>query len=246
MSSNESLPFLTREGLSRVRLALEEAENSAEFFREVDLLLEDHRLVIAGDTKSWPHLERRADGDGANSVAVWRHTLDHPFLKENFGLSQATDGRFWTFMALSRYRDYMLARWDPEDPGIKDWRNRIRNRWLMPMDPRHKNGLLHGIARLWWIACLSHADKPGSQDLKLTRWILEVERRPIDLLDRYVVMSEPTRYSVLELVHAFPEMTSKQHRALLKELNNVAGVRDLDSMSEHARKSLIEEIAQRI
>lgn len=237
----DQMPFLTHEALALIRLALDGASTPENFFLEVDWILQDPRLTAGGTAESWPELAVSQHGDGGNAVALWRHTTS---ATGSLTRSQATDGRLWTCLALSRYRDYMSARWPLEAPGVSNWKNRVRDRWIMPVEPTHKPALRHGIARLWWIPCLTGDDH--TTDMALTRWVLSEERLVIDLLDRFVTMSEPTRYAVLDLVaQTHEQLTADQRRRFMVDLNNVAGVRDLDSMSEHDRNALMQQLMQR-
>lgn len=236
----EELPLLSFEALTMVRDVLGAASTPQTFLHEVDGILADPAYTVAGSVGSWPELVKGED-DGDNAVALWRHTTNG---HTGFSRSQATDGRFWTWMALSRYRKYMSARWPLEGSGVKNWKGRVEDRWLMPADPSHRPAVRHGIARLWWVPCLTSDDEQG--DMALTRWVLSKERRVIDLLDRYVTMSEPTRYAVLGFVKNGQEMDEDRTRAFMVELNSVAGVLDTDSMSEHDRIALLRDLAQRV
>lgn len=242
--SPEALPFLTNDGLASVWSRLDEAETPQEFLEGVDKILEDPRSVVTGSVDSWPVLVKNEDDDGENAVALWRHTVDSDAQVDGFTRSQASDGRFWTYMAFSHYRNYMLERWPLISPRASNWKGRVEDRWIMPAEPGYKQAIRHGIARLWWIPCLTEDD--GDDDMPLTRWILRKERLVIDLLDRYVTMSEPTRYAVLNFVMKSDDVDDNRRRAFIKELNNIAGVRDLDSMSEHERYTLLHELMARV
>lgn len=238
----DQMPFLTHEALALIRLALDGASTPENFFLEVDWILQDPRLTAGGTAESWPELTVSQHGDGGNAVALWRHTTS---ATGGLTRSQATDGRLWTCLALSRYRDYMHARWPLETTGASNWKNRVRDRWVMPVEPTHKPALRHGIARLWWIPCLTSDDH--TDDMALTRWVLSEERLVIDLLDRFVTMSAPTRYAVLELmVRTHEQLPTDRRRRFMVELNNVAGVRDLDSMSAHDRDALLRELVEKV
>ena len=216
---------LTDVTISHLIDALNKAENPSDFFSRADAILNvrDNLLLLP---VALGHAEPLSVGDdGSNSILV------HDYIGEK-DRANAADPRLWTYLALVTYREYMEHRWPVT--GMKKWKERIRDRWLLVNATRSKL-MRHGIARLWWIACLTW-DATGKMALSskkndpyaYTREALGTEDYVVGLFERKIGAMPSVVRAVLEhLADEEIKSSGLYARRLLKGLRLVHGYRDI-------------------
>ena len=102
---------------------------------------------------------------------------------------QASDIRFWTYLAHADQYPYMAKRWPAvKDGTAKNNRNYILDHWFIPTSSQG-NLLRHGLAGLWWAARLSY-DNGREDPYELT----DILYRQHDLATRTLGVYKLSRY----------------------------------------------------
>lgn len=106
-------------------------------------------------------------------------------------------------MAFNTCLQYMTDRW-PLD-GVRNWKNRAKQRWILPTTPSRGRLIRHGVARLWWVAeltydgALNHAlSKANDDQYAYTKWVFDVENRLLQLFDRSVGENPDVMWAVMD------------------------------------------------
>lgn len=151
----------TTDALHQLKVALEQSDDPAEFLSRVDMIAGN-----PGNTLDYPfeigdpepltvsHGRRQAKADSQEAINA-ESVYEHLGALQRV---QAQDPRLWTHLAFVEYREYMEARWALEGDSLpkgNNWRNRVKDRWLITSGSSGKL-VLHGIARLWWVAHLTY------------------------------------------------------------------------------------------
>lgn len=184
-------------GMELLRSAVNTSETPEDFFVQVeeimsdDVNLIDYKPVIA---LSHPLISGGKD-DYRNAIAIYEAV--GPIDRAN-----AADPRLWTYLALNTCKDFMSNRWPLEVDG---WRNRLRDRWLMPETPTRSNLTRHGIARLWWLAELTYdgdlehkLSRRQSDQYAYTKWMFENQDRIVAITERIFGANNAVRWSLMD------------------------------------------------
>ncbi|OZG51610.1 hypothetical protein PSRA_1007 [Pseudoscardovia radai] len=185
-----------KDAVTLLRLKLKECDTFEDYLASVDELSNDDHYLLDRDAIELDSPLSASDADGNNAIALF--TAVGAIDRVN-----ATIPGLWTYLAFNTCRQYMLERWNPGKSG--NWRQRVKDRWLLPIEPNRGNLVRHGIARLWWAAELTiddsceHVLSREKQDpYAYTRWIFEVEDRWLQLFDRSVGQNSEVLWAVLD------------------------------------------------
>ena len=239
---------LTYQAVVELKSALDAAESSDDFLAEADNIIgrPENRLELPLDQGAPEPLEPGSKGDTGRDVE------NAPLVYEYLGAldrANASDRRLWTYLAFSTYRDYMEKRW-PLNDGEKNWKGRVRDRWLM-LNVSRGPLVRHGISRLWWVASLTYDSKvehllsqAAGDPFAYTREVFRNEDRLNALFDREAGALPELVRAVLEHVSQGGGYATDGHiRALMREVTLVHGYRDIAFLDRENVRSLIAESA---
>lgn len=229
---------VTYSALTQLKQALDAAKTPADFLAEADAILARpaNLLELAVDNGEPDPLDPGTTGTQGRDAG------NAPLVYEYLGAmdpSNASDRRLWSYLALATYREYMETRWPLTD--VRNWKSRAETRWLMLTATRGKL-VRHGIARLWWIAALTHDPQlqhPLSQaaddPFAYTRAVLRKEDRVNALFDREAGAITTLVRKVLEHIGADGPRDGETYlRDLMREITLVYGYRDIEALDDAA------------
>lgn len=220
----------TKDAVVLLHDGLNECETFDDYLATVDNLSEDADYLIDRDPIELdsPLSKQRGDGDNAIELFSAIGAIDRV---------NATIPGLWTYMAFNTCRDYMLERWNPTE--AKNWKGRVRDRWLLPQQPTRGKLVRHGIARLWWAAELTRDDRcehelsRRKQDpYAYTRWVFEIEDRWFQLFDRSIGQNSELLWAVLDSMQQ--DTTTSQSdliKVFARDLRLEMSTRRLDVLS---------------
>lgn len=233
---NESY-VLTEAAIKHLIDALDQAVDSSDFFTRADAILNNMDNLLQLPVPLGQADSLTLGDDGENS------TIIHEYIGEK-DRANAADPRLWTYLAFVTYRCYMEQRWPVK--GVNKWKERIRDRWFFT-NPSRRNLTRHGIARLWWIACLTW-DKTGDLPLSskrndpyaYTRQALHTEDYVVSIFERKIGAMPNVVYAVLEhLSEEHTKSSGKYAQSLLKSLRLAHGYRDIGLLNDSDLHKLI-------
>lgn len=228
---------LTEAAIQQIMDALSESDDSSDFFARAEAITSSKENLLLLPVALGQSAPLTVGDDGSNSAIVHEHIGE----KDR---ANAADPRLWTYLALVTYRDYMEKRWPVKD--VKKWKERIRDRWLLTNAARSKL-MRHGIARLWWVACLTW-DETGKLPLSsklndpyaYTRQALSTEDYVVGIFERKIGAMPTVVRAVLEhLSDQENKATGRYAKSLLKSLNLVHGYRDIGLLNDSDLHALI-------
>lgn len=238
---------VTYDALLQLKAALDEADTPEDFLAEVDAIIgrEENLLNLPIDPGAPDPLSPGSAGSQGRDVD------NAPRVYEYLGAmdpANASDRRLWSYLAFATYREYMEERWSLS--GIRSWKSRAETRWLMISATRGRL-VRHGIARLWWVAALTHdpkIDHPLSRaagdPFAYTRAVLQNEDRVNALFDREAGAIPAVVRQVIEHVEAESGRSSDNYmRDLMKEITLVFGYRDIGVLDRQHLEELVDEAA---
>ena len=237
MNSELESFVLTEAAIKHLTDALDDSEDSSDFFARADAIINNKDNLLPLPVALGQSDPLTLGDDGTNSTIVHEHIGE----KDR---ANAADPRLWTYLALVTYRDYMEQRWPVKD--VKKWKERIRDRWLLANASRSKL-MRHGIARLWWIACLTW-DETGKLPLSskhddpyaYTRQALSNEDYVVGIFERKIGAMPTVVRAVLEHLSDEKNKASGLYaRSLLKSLRLVHGYRDISLLNDSDLHTLI-------
>lgn len=185
-----------RDAVTLISAKLSEAGTPADFLAQIDELSFNPDWLLDRDSIDLdePLSAERPDSGNAEILFEAVGQIDR--------VNAALPG-LWTYMAFNTCRQYMTDRW-PLD-GVRNWKNRVRQRWILPATPSRGRLIRHGIARLWWATeltydgSLSHAlSKDNGDPYAYTKWVFDVENRLLQLFDRSVGENSDVMWTVMD------------------------------------------------
>jgi hypothetical protein len=238
---------MTYNALVQLKTALDAADTPEDFLAEADAILgrRENLLELPIDFGRPEELSPGATG------AQGRDVDNAPLVYEYLGAmdpANASDRRLWSYLALATYRDYMEARWPLSD--IRNWKSRVETRWLMLSATRGKL-VRHGVARLWWVAALTHDPKMehplsrvAEDPFAYTRVVLRNEDRVNALFDREAGAITGLVRRVIEHVDADGSRSADKYlRDLMKEVTLIYGYRDIGALDDRALEEVVASAA---
>lgn len=198
-----------------------------------DAILESNTIETEG---SLPRLDPE-HSDLENAKKLYEH---YPSLD----VTQASDKRFWAYLAHVTFREYVQLRWGPkgtwsdvkDDEGAKQKAIlNIRDHWFVMGNDRKLRR--HALAKLWWAVRLTC--NPDEADPKLaehtakdpyvyTEILLSNEDLYSAIMERQIFKSPQVRYGVLEFIRQNPEYQGRTlYRPLMREIVLLSGVKRL-------------------
>ena len=185
-----------RDAVTLILTKLDAAETPGDFLAQVGELSVDPDWLLDRDPID---LEKPLSADRPGSVNA-------EILFEAVGqidrVNAALPG-LWTYMAFNTCLQYMTDRWSLD--GVRNWKNRAKQRWILPATPSRGRLIRHGVARLWWAAeltydgALNHALSKASDDqYAYTKWVFGVENRLLQLFDRSVGENSDVMWAVMD------------------------------------------------
>ena len=158
-----------RDTVTLILTKLDDAATPGDFLAQIDELAVDPDQLLDRDPIDLeePLSTKRPDSVNAEILFEAVGQIDR--------VNAALPG-LWTYMAFSTCRQYMTDRW-PLD-GVRNWKNRVKQRWILPTTPSRGRLIRHGIARLWWV--------------------FAVENRLLQLFDRSVGENPDVMWAVMD------------------------------------------------
>jgi hypothetical protein len=247
MKSTTRLRIATTDAVENVPRLLREAPTPAKFLSQVEGqdFLGGADFTTASSTLVCEAPDLTAfstpDSDIHASIAVykWLGSLTR---------AAAQDRRLWTYLTFVTFAKYANARWPLDAAG--NWKGRVEDRWLFNKSSLNRI-TRHALARLWWAAFITH-DPELSLPLSASNsdeWAyLKVLLRRQDafqaVADRSVGSIKGVRVAVLEYLAKHEELTEKDVREFLKEIDLSAGFKELASLDSGQIRNLVNEIAE--
>lgn len=186
-----------RKAITLIHNRLENAETPDDFLAQVDELSSDPDcLQEPSDSIELENRLSAQQSDAENAVTLFEGVGEMD--RDNAALPG-----LWTYMAFNTNRTYMLERWPLK--GSRNWKNRVKQRWILPDIPSRGRLIRHGISRLWWVAELTYdgylehtLSRTKNDPYAYTRWTMEVENRIIQLFDRSVGDNPRVLWAVMD------------------------------------------------
>lgn len=185
-----------RDTISLILTKLDNADNPSDFLAQVEKLSADPDCLLQRDSIELekPLDTNHPDSDNAKILFEAVGQIDR--------VNAALPG-LWTYMAFNTCRQYMLDRW-PLD-GVRNWKNRAKQRWVLPFTPARGRLIRHGIARLWWATELTYdgslehtLSKETDNPYAYTKWVFAIENRLLQLFDRSVGENPDVMWAVMD------------------------------------------------
>lgn len=151
----------------------------------------------------------------------------------------AANDRFWSYLNLFKYWDYMNIRW--EDSNIKSQQHitTLAPKYLTTM---YKGGPgTNGLARLWWFAHLTY-DEKRDNPYELTEFLLSKQDYTYIFLNRTFSRNKKILHPVLsELKSHNPNMNGDEMREFAKYISLRGSVAILDVLDEPDIQQMVRE-----
>lgn len=185
-----------RDTVALILTKLDGADTPGDFLAQIDELSTDHDQLLTRDSIDLeePLSTKRLDSGNAEILFEAVGQIDR--------VNAALPG-LWTYLAFNTCRQYMTDRW-PLD-GVRNWKERAKQRWILPTTPRRGRLIRHGIARLWWAAELTYdgsfehpLSKTNDDPYAYTKWVFGVENRLLQLFDRSVGENQKVMWAVMD------------------------------------------------
>lgn len=169
---------------------------------------------------------------------------------QNLEPIQASDERFWVYLAHADLYPYMIKRWS--DVYIDKSSNPskyILDHWFL--DSSAQSSLLrHGLAGLWWSVYLS-VDEAKGDKYELTKILFRQLDFPTRTLGTYKLgRHKEAVIGILEFIQEneglFKNKFESKTRFVTKHLNVVGGIKPISYFDRHFFKSELQKISSSI
>jgi hypothetical protein len=163
---------------------------------------------------------------------------------------QASDIRFWTYLAHADYYKYMKKRWPKLENKDQGGRTKyILDHWFIP-SLTQSNFLLHGIAGLWWGAYLTY-DASRTDAYELTRVLFTQLDFATRTLGAYsLARHKEAVLGILDYIllnpNLFETRFQQKSRFLTKYLNQIGGTKPLTYFDRTFFKEKLESVENKI
>lgn len=197
-----------------------------------------------------------SDSDTENAIRLYEY---YKPLNE----TQASDSRFWTYLAHVTFRSYVMSRWPfkysyeetIKDPILKQTAiNSVVDHWFISGNDRALRR--HALARLWWAAHMTV--RPWEKDpdyfssivnedpYAYLKVLFSAEDIFQSILERKTYRDKRVFITLLEFLRKNPKVIKSRSlfRGLMKELNLVCSVKKLSAMQFGDLYVLIESLAK--
>jgi len=166
---------------------------------------------------------------------------------KNISISQATDERFWAYLSMYHFWNYMRKRWPFEKKTKLEQSKRvnfIRRRYFFTSN-LDRALVRNGIARLWWYGYYSY-DESYKDPYELTRILLQTLDITQSILERTFSRNKQITKAILEFLYEIEmnqefSFTRIQFRNVMKSLNHIGGVTVLDWLPKEEIKRILHE-----
>lgn len=185
-----------RDAVTLILTKLDAAETPGDFLAQVGELSADPDWLLDRDPIDFEEPLSTERPDSANAGILFEAVgqIDR--------VNAALLG-LWTYMAFNTCLQYMTDRWPLN--GVRNWKNRAKQRWILPTTPSRGRLIRHGVARLWWVAeltydgALNHTlSKANDDQYAYTKWVFDVENRLLQLFDRSVGENPDVMWAVMD------------------------------------------------
>lgn len=217
-----------------------EAQNLRDFWAEVDEMAKNPEYLLPYPAPieflSMPSPDMKLDSENA---IIMLESLGY------LNPADAADPRLWSYLALITFREYMQERWPIDEK--KDLRSQLTAHWLL-RKPGRRQLIRHGIARLWWIASLTHdpdlkftVSKNTGDAFSFTRWVLKNQDRAKSIFERQLGSNPQVRAAIFEALYDSNATNLKNEiESVAQNLNLESGFRHLDLVDSSELIDLIE------
>lgn len=233
----------TREAAALILTKLEAAETPSDFLAQIDDLSSNPDCLLHRESIDLekPLSIGRPDSSNAEILFEAVGQIDR---------DNAAMPGLWTYMAFNTCRQYMNDRW-PLD-GVRNWKNRVKDRWILPVTPSRGRLIRHGISRLWWASeltydgSLAHAlSKANNDQYAYTKWVFSVENRIIQLFDRSVGENSAVLWAVMDsMQHGDDSGSSDAIADVGRDVLLEMSTRQLGLLSETELMSVVDAICK--
>ena len=235
--------MFTEEALLLLRAELNRKDNPADFLAFTEEIKDDEQYLVRLKYPIEWSQPLEVDHEPRNAVSVF----------EDLGPRDrvvASDPRLWSYLAFVTHRSYMEQRRSLE--GF--YPRRVPTYWLM-VEPKARNLVQHGIARLWWITNLTldrefkypltnHFGNPYAY----TSWVLANDDRRKYIFEGLIGRTPKLRWALMSALTENPDSlpSADAARRLAQRINIEAGFRNLQAMKEEELLDLARRELERI
>ena len=224
-------------------------DNSLIKYYESDVFLFDEQMILQSPSITLTQNsnlilpDKKSYYDFENSKIIYS-------LYKDLSPLQASDIRFWIYLAHSNYYPYMCKRW----PGIQDKSAINKSKYILDhwfiTSPSQSNFLRHGIAGLWWAAHLTY-DEKREDPFELTQIVF----RNLDFGFRTLGTYKLGRHKeaiigiaefIIEHPDVFEGKFQQKSRYLVKYLNQLGGTKPLSYFNRYYFKTALMDVKEKI
>lgn len=215
------------------------------YFFDTGIEVDDYQLIPGGP-----------ETDFQNAKILYEALQGH------LNLVQASDLRFWAYMAHKQHWDYMHKRWgidvseDEEDDGEaeKDIKksskdkaiDRIGSRYFFK-ESKGKAFVRHGIARLYWSVYLTYDDNnENGNPYEYTEYFFSKQDIFTSITERSYARNKILVLAALKELKKNSELSRDEVRAFLAKLNQAGAITVLDYLDKGQAEKLCESVMAEI
>lgn len=218
---------------------LKTADTIEDFFAEVDEISSKSELLLPlPATIEFPYqLNPGITEDSGSAITVWEAVGP-------LNPADAVDPRLWSYLALVSLRTYVSTRWPIENR--ENWQDAVKERYLLS-NPSRRPIMRHSIARLWWVASLTHdadleyqASRDSNDEFAYLKWAFENQNRIQSIFERQLGSNKQLRWAILEAMQRSKAKNQSQEiKRIAKEFYLESGFRQLDVLDTDELEALI-------
>lgn len=169
---------------------------------------------------------------------------------------QASDLRFWSYLAHVQHWDYMHSRWkidvpdeeDEPDDGKKSPRDkvldRVKTRYFFGAS-RGKAFARQGIARLYWGAYLTY-DEGNENPYEYTEFFFDKQDVFTSITERSYARNKVLTLATLKEVKKHHELSREDTRLFLAKLNQAGAITVLDFLNAEQAEQLCAKLMEEV
>jgi len=158
---------------------------------------------------------------------------------------QASDPRFWTYLAHVTFWSHMRKRWPVEEKPIEQRENYVLAHYFLKTGSS-RSIIRNGIANLWWYGHLTY-DESRQNPYELSEILLKKLDIARNILERNLGRNPTLLHTFLEFLLENPQITNSGNkgreiiRIAVRKLNFHGGVCILDMLNPIEVKAVLKE-----
>lgn len=246
----EKQKIFTNQYVDKLYKDIQQGNSLMDYLEEELEVSADDTLVSRVDvSETLPELNPTAEGDAESAIQIYEYLGD-------LNNTQASDPRFWTYLAHITFREYTMKRYElNEDMKTQEFISSVKEHWFVGENDRSLRR--HTIARLWWASKLTVS--PWGKDAEnfghlenddpyiYTRILLSNQDIYQSILERTLGRSSKILIAFLEYLNQNPEFRVRSaYRNLIKEINLISGFKKITMLPFDEIYKILEDSAMDI